>query len=97
MGPLEERSEIRVVERLAGGVRVDLHAHRAEIPCGAHRLGDRRVGIVQGQRRQEPGESIGMFQTISARPSLPIRASSDARSGPQKASIGGDPSEMICE
>ena len=57
---LEDRQEVRLVQRTAVHVRKHLDSRRAEVADGAVDLPNRRVRVVHRHRCDKPGETAGM-------------------------------------
>ena len=55
---LEQRPEPGVIEWKAVDIREDLHAERAELRHRPLELGDTFLGVIERQRRDEPGEPM---------------------------------------
>ena len=73
--------ELGPVQGFTPDVGVDLNAHRAQLFDRTLGLGHARVGSRQRHLGDEGGEMLRMLGDQSARPSLPILASSAATSG----------------
>ena len=58
--PIEQRHELRIVQRLSVDVGVDLHSTEAMLTDGAMKLGESGVDVVQRQTRGGANEPLGI-------------------------------------
>ena len=89
---IEDRKELRVVQRPA--TEVQIWMPRAPRVLMARSISSRAAGtLFIGSEATKAGNCCGHFATIAAMPSLAMRASSGARSGPPSSS--GEGSERV--